>query len=192
MQQVREIALRNGESNKLEARSERRLSDGESQELTVLLDQIAAHYPHQTFGEETGEIWREAFEMLAAKYGTQRLRAVLTACLIKPGQRFFPHPAEAAEDLEVMMQHERKTREQANPKPNCTVCEGSMWVVNSAKTARPMPIVASAGTGGSRDSRLPAVDRSAIAARLSKSAGNYFACPSGNERRKMVPFLPRT
>jgi hypothetical protein len=88
--------------------------------------------------------------------------------------------------------HERKTREQANPKPNCTVCEGSMWVVNSAKTARPMPIVASAGTGGSRDSRLPAVDRSAIAARLSKSAGNYFACPSGNERRKMVPFLPRT
>jgi len=54
MQQVREIALRNGESNKLEARSERRLSDGESQELTVLLDQIAAHYPHQTFGEETG------------------------------------------------------------------------------------------------------------------------------------------
>jgi hypothetical protein len=128
MQQVREITL-SSESSKLAVRSEGRLSDVESEALTVLLDQIAAHYPHQAFGDETGEIWREAFEMLAAKYGLVRLREVLVEFLIKPGQKFFPHPGEAAEDLEALMAKERKATAEANPRPACSKCDGQGWQI---------------------------------------------------------------
>jgi hypothetical protein len=103
---ISEAALK-GALTRIEAPSGALLSDAESAELTVLLDQLAAHYPHQTLTDETGEIWREAYQLLAKRYTIRRLRDAMVELMVRPGQKFFPHPTEAAEALDNLIAKER-------------------------------------------------------------------------------------
>lgn len=127
MERIRAIALRNGSSS-LAVRSVERLNDAESEELTVLLDQMAAHYPHQALPDQTGDVWREAIERLAVKFTLQRVRDVLSDFLIAPGQKFFPHPSEIAEALEVCMANERAQFLKEHPWEPCDACMNGMVI----------------------------------------------------------------
>lgn len=101
----------------------------ESQALTVLLDQMAAHYPHQEFPDATGDIWREAIERLAVKFTLKQVRDVLADFLIKPGQKFFPHPSEIAEALEELIVNERNRFLTDHPISDCSICDNQRMVV---------------------------------------------------------------
>jgi hypothetical protein len=125
-----EMALTNVSSTRAVERSARPLSIAESKALTVLLDQMAAHYPHQTITDETGEIWREAIEILVARYTLPRVRTALSEFLVKPGQKFFPHPSEIAEALEQMVTEERRRILRENPFIPCGRCDGGIVLVN--------------------------------------------------------------
>ena len=128
MEQLGEIALRSG-STRLAERSERRLSAAESLALTVLLDQMSPAYPHQQLTEETAEVWREAIERLAVKYGVPRVRTVLANFLVTPGQKFFPHPSEIAEALEELMANERAQFLKDHPYTPCGKCHEGMVIL---------------------------------------------------------------
>ena len=124
-----EAALSNVSSRAVKL-SARPLNVAESKVLTVLLDQLSAHYPHQTITNETGEIWREAFEMLVRRYTLPRLQTALREFLIKPGQKFFPHPGEIAEALEEMKTSERAQLLRDHPFLACGKCDGGIVLVN--------------------------------------------------------------
>lgn len=97
---------------------------------------MAANYPHQALPDETGDIWREGIERLALKYTLRRVRDVLADFLIRPGQRFFPHPSEIAEALEERMANERAEFLKAHPYTPCAECDGQGMVVKRREDGR--------------------------------------------------------
>jgi hypothetical protein len=107
------------ESRIIDQLSARPLSATETSALTVLLDQMQAAYPHQEFTDETAAVWREALKVLVARHGITRLRAVLAEFLVRPGQKFFPHPSEISEALEAMQTQERRRILRENPFTAC-------------------------------------------------------------------------
>lgn len=88
--------------------------------LGTLLRQMSAAFPHQEYSEETAEVFLMSFEDLALKYGLKSLEWALRGFLTK--QKFFPHPAEVAEELERMQQKTRQEQMQSLPKVGCDLC----------------------------------------------------------------------
>lgn len=78
--------------------------------MTTLCKQMQAHYPHQEFATETIEGYLFDFERLAVLYGIQLVEVALLNLRIRPGVRFFPHPSEVAEEIEVQRDKERAHR----------------------------------------------------------------------------------
>jgi hypothetical protein len=89
---------------------------------------MQAYYPHQEFDDDTVEGFQFDMERLAARYGMHRMRTVLLAIRIRPGQRFFPHPSQIAEELEELMAKERQELLKAHPFKPCSRCMEGMLV----------------------------------------------------------------
>jgi hypothetical protein len=72
--------------------------------------QMAAFYPHQEMCAETVEGYMLEFERMAVKQGIHRLEGAFLALRSKPGQKFFPHPTEVAEEIEEQIEAEQEER----------------------------------------------------------------------------------
>ncbi len=88
----------------------RRLTAEQFEHLSALCRQMAAFYPHQELAAETVRGFLDEFEGLAAKHGIDQLERAFRALRSKPGQRFFPHPSEVAEQIEEQIEAARETR----------------------------------------------------------------------------------
>jgi hypothetical protein len=116
MEAIKAIALAQSlEHSALSVRgAERQLSCEEHQQLTTLCEQMQAHYPHQEFADETVKGYLFDLERLAVLHGLDVLRVALLNLRLRPGQKFFPHPSEVAEEIEQMLEADREaSNEQA-------------------------------------------------------------------------------
>lgn len=120
MEQVSQIALRSA-SALTRNHSGELLSDAEFLMLHELMLQMATRYPHQDLSESL-EGFQQDTERLAVRFGIRRVQAVMAEFRIKPGQKFFPHPSEIAEALEVAMANERAQFLKDHPYTPCGEC----------------------------------------------------------------------
>lgn len=90
--------------------TEHALSVIELEQFDSLCDQMQAYYPHQEFNEQTVQGFMFDLERLAVIHGIEVLKVALLNLRIKPGQKFFPHPSEVAEEIEVIEQKAREAR----------------------------------------------------------------------------------
>lgn len=97
----------------LELGKRRRLSEKMFDHLSVMCRQMAVFYPHQEMCAETVRGYLSEFEKLAVEHGIVRLEDAFQALRSKPGQRFFPHPSEVAEEIEQQIETERQERDDA-------------------------------------------------------------------------------
>ncbi len=118
MQELREIAQRR-ESSAMSTRSQQQLSVVATTAFDLSLMRMAAHYPHQELGEMTADVYREAFRELAQRHGVATLEQAFAALRLKPGQKFFPHPTEVAEELEAMKEAKSQEDVKAHPYTPC-------------------------------------------------------------------------
>lgn len=93
------LALLNSALTTTSEQSQRRLTDEESLDLTMLVAETAKRYPSQDLTDSVGVIMQD-LEQLALKYSLPRVRKALEALRIKAGQKFFPRPDEVAEEIE--------------------------------------------------------------------------------------------
>jgi hypothetical protein len=134
-EQTAKLAVQaSGESNAALQRSSGSLSAKEAREVAMLMGQMIAYYPHQEMGEETVQGYKHDLTRLAANYGLTTLKAALLNLRIRPGQKFFPHPSEVAEELEAMATKAKAQARAANPyvpDPQCKhVLPGQAWVID--------------------------------------------------------------
>jgi hypothetical protein len=93
------------------ARQTTSLVDKELDHFQNLCRQMLAYYPSQEFAPETIDGYFLELERLAVKHGLSRLERAFVELRGKPGQRFFPHPTEVAEAIELQIKTERDARE---------------------------------------------------------------------------------
>lgn len=130
MERIAELAVQRlvGSSGLSERGTGLRLSDEQSEQLTILCRQMQAYYPHQEFLDETVEGYQFDLERLSAMYGLARVRQVLLDIRIKPGQKWFPHPSEVSEALEEMVKQEKLQERKDNPFIPCGRCSSGMVI----------------------------------------------------------------
>ena len=118
-------------SNRESTLSVRLESDSDSQQLVELMAQMAAHYPHQDIGP-AAESFLFDMQRLRQKHGVQSVKTALLALRIRPGQKFFPHPSEVAEELEAMeAKSAQYNKFQADPACECRKLQkGFTWVID--------------------------------------------------------------
>lgn len=108
--------------------SERRPSSSDLIELAELMEQMAGRYPHQDM-EAAAANYLFDYGRLTAKHGLHAVKTALLNLRIKPGQKFFPTPDEAAEELEAMK--EPVTKFEADPHCECRKLQkGWTWTVD--------------------------------------------------------------
>jgi hypothetical protein len=86
---------------------------------------MAAGFPHQEFSPETAEVYQMAYTDLATLHGLPELQTALRAFLIR--QKFFPHPAEVAEELEAMAIKKQQELARKLPPLGCPKCHDAGW-----------------------------------------------------------------
>jgi hypothetical protein len=91
------------------------LSGSAGRELAALMAQMVSHYPHQELAEETLMSYTHDLAAMAQEHGMVTVKAALLTVRRRPGQRFFPHPTEVAEELEAMKQQLREAQRISNP-----------------------------------------------------------------------------
>ncbi len=119
-------------------RDRQQLADANLAQFEALMQQMWAYYPSQNFSPETVEGFEFDLERLAAIHGLPALRTILLALRIRPGQRFFPHPSEVAEELEAMAKTEAaKTKFRPDPECECQKhsvrMDGWTWVMQEGR-----------------------------------------------------------
>jgi hypothetical protein len=94
---------RSDESNVAWQQSSARLNcwDGR-RKLATMVKQMVAYYPHQELAAETVAGYMHDLTRLAVKDGLPAVKSSLLALRIRPGQKFFPRPSEAREELAAM------------------------------------------------------------------------------------------
>lgn len=127
MEIIREIALRRGPAA-IVRRSSERLNDAEFSLLHQAMVQMADRYPHQDLTDSL-EGFEQDTERVAARYGLNRVLAVLAEIRITPGQIFFPRPDEIAQKCEELMASERQQFLQDHPYTPCEKCDGMGMIV---------------------------------------------------------------
>jgi hypothetical protein len=129
MQQVSAIAARSKGFAVIKRLSDERLSDAEFMTLAQLTTQMVAAYPHQELADSL-EIFQRGYEILAVRHGLRRVKAALVELLIAPGRKFFPHPSELCEALQVIASKERQQFLKENPYVPCGKCEDGIVLLN--------------------------------------------------------------
>jgi hypothetical protein len=130
MEPIRDIAVRPPNApSAISKHGTERLSDAEFAELNLLCRQMQAYYPNQEFDDQTIEGYQFDIERLAAQFGLGRMRQVLLDIRIRPGQKFFPHPSEIAEELENLVGKERAKLLKENPWAPCGACQDGWLIV---------------------------------------------------------------
>jgi hypothetical protein len=112
-----------GECKELALPGTQQLSRDSLVQLGTLLRQMSAAFPHQEYDGETTAIFLMTFEDLALKYGLSNLEIALRVFLTR--QKFFPHPAEVAEELEAMSK--KAKAEVKLPPLGCNLCHDGGW-----------------------------------------------------------------
>lgn len=141
MQQIDPVKVLTGlgqsdASNALSMRGTGALSDSEAQELALLLKQMSAYYPHQEYPQDTTDAYLFDFGRLAERFGLGAVKTALLELRLRSGQKFFPHPTEVLEELEMAQQKAKIEHRAAYiPDPNCICSEikpklpsGLMWM----------------------------------------------------------------
>ena len=129
MESTRQIALRS-ESTAIVRQSETRLNDADGFLLAEVIAQMADRYPHQDLSLSLEGFMRD-FERLAVRYSMQTLMWALAELRIRPGQKFFPQPSEAAEVCEELMAKERQLFLKQHPYEPCQECDGMGMIVRT-------------------------------------------------------------
>lgn len=114
------VAPQSAESSGARALSVRRLSPALKLQVGSMLDQMTAAFPSQELHPDTARMYQRGAETLAEEYGIARVETALESFITR--QKFFPHPSEIREVLEVMAAKERTEKQAANPyipDPNC-------------------------------------------------------------------------
>jgi len=111
--------------------SDERLSGAEFAKLATLTEQMAAAYPHQELGESL-EVLLRGYELLALEFGTLAVRDALERALTH--QKFFPHPSEIREAIEMAAKQAREQQAAADPWVPCGSCMDSWRPVNADGT----------------------------------------------------------
>jgi hypothetical protein len=107
--------------------AERALSGTELEQFDSLCDQMQAYYPHQEFGDETVRGYMFDLERLAVIHGVDVLRAALLNLRIRPGQKFFPHPSEVAEEIERAIDRQNRDRDAKQTRLRLDEQERRFW-----------------------------------------------------------------
>ena len=118
-------AQRSAESSALALPGTQQLSRDSLMQLGTMLRQMSAAFPNQEYDEETTQIFLLTFEDLAMKYGLKSLEAALRGFLTR--QKFFPHPAEVAEELEAMATKAKAAAVKKLPSLGCNLCHDGGW-----------------------------------------------------------------
>jgi hypothetical protein len=95
-----------------------------------MMAQMTAHYPHQELAEETLMSYTHDLARLAQQHGLLAVKTALLVIRIRPGQKFFPHPTEVAEELEAMATKRRDEERKENPYIVDSACDhvpGGYW-----------------------------------------------------------------
>jgi hypothetical protein len=109
-------------------RSDRQRPSSELKELAELMEQMTGRYPHQDM-EAAAANYLFDYSRLTEKHGLQAVKTALLNLRIKPGQKFFPTPDEAAQELEAMK--EPVVRFQADPQCECRKLQkGWTWTID--------------------------------------------------------------
>lgn len=98
MEHIGQVLLTNG-LTETSQHLQRRLNDGESERLAVLIGQMAQRYPSQDLSDSM-EGYLADFETLSLKYSLPKVQSALAELRVRPGQAFFPRPDEVASELE--------------------------------------------------------------------------------------------
>jgi hypothetical protein len=106
-----------------------RLSRSDSLALKTLFDQTLAYYPGQEFDAETLKGYQFDMGRLITRYGLPMFQEALLALRLRPGQKFFPHPTEIAEELESMTAKASLELRRQHPYQPCEGCCGTGYVV---------------------------------------------------------------
>lgn len=117
-------AQQSGGSNALALPGTQQLSRDSLVQMGAMLRQMSAAFPHQEYDQDTTKIFLMTFEDLAVKYGLKPMEQALRSFLTR--QKFFPHPAEVAEELEVMAKKAKREAEKALPPLGCEECKDSI------------------------------------------------------------------
>lgn len=150
-------------------RSDGRQSSSDLDELSELMEQMAGRYPHQDMSA-AAQNYLFDYGRLMEIYGLQSVKTALLNLRIKPGQRFFPTPDEAAEELEAMRLKDQIEERRANPytrDPECPCAsqrpplqKGLVWVIDKDGDR----IVARCPCWRRRNGSVAAVDHKTVAA----------------------------
>lgn len=125
------LAPQRSESRTESALSERPQSSSGLSELAELMEQMAGRYPHQDM-EAAAKNYLFDYGRLMEKHGLPAVKTALLNLRIKPGQKFFPTPDEAATELEAMAKtQDSQVKFQADPNCECRkVQKGWTWVLD--------------------------------------------------------------
>lgn len=122
------LAQQRQESRQELERSVERRPASDLKELGELMEQMTGRYPHQDM-EAAAENYLFDYSRLTAIHGLAAVKTALLNLRIKPGQKFFPTPDEAAQELEAMK--EPAVKFQADPQCECRkVQKGWTWVLD--------------------------------------------------------------
>jgi hypothetical protein len=128
------VAQQSVESSAASPQSTGRLNSSDGRELATMVGQMVAYYPHQEMGAETVAGYMHDLSRLAMKHSLPAVKTALLTLRIRPGQKFFPHPSEVAEELEAMAtkaREEARTQNPYVPDPECKhLLPGQAWVVD--------------------------------------------------------------
>jgi hypothetical protein len=122
MEKISEIvkAQQSGGSNALALPGTRQLNRDSLLQMGAMLRQMSGAFPHQEYDEETTKIFLLTFEDLALEYGLPPLEVALRRFLTR--QKFFPHPSEVREELDVMAKKAKQEAQKQLPPLGCEEC----------------------------------------------------------------------
>jgi hypothetical protein len=129
MQSIKEIKLAQlVESNALSITgTHRSLSAAELEHFGNLCRQMQAYYPHQEFARETVDGYMFDLERIAITHGIDRLEQAFLNVRLRREQKFFPHPTEVLEEIERVMNSERRDRMEKAAERQSANDEADFW-----------------------------------------------------------------